>query len=170
MEVSNPGGLVSAIPESEFGKRSHSRNPLLFGLFSRMHFVEQMGSGIGRIQELMRDADLPEPVFQKKGIFTVILKRSVPISGQNTRKSTRKTAQKTTQKSTRKTEYRIIEILVLNPQASRTEIAELLGDITEDGVKYQLNNLKKQGKIERVGPDKGGFWKIIKEDKKDESN
>jgi ATP-dependent DNA helicase RecG len=92
----------------------------------------------------------------------VILKRPVPISGQNT--------QKTTQKTTRKTEFRIFEILLINLRASRTEIAELLGDITEDGVKYQLNNLKKQGKIERVGPDKGGFWKIIKEDKKDESN
>ena len=33
VEISNPGGLVSAIPESEFGKRSHSRNPLIFGLF-----------------------------------------------------------------------------------------------------------------------------------------
>ena len=54
VKISNPGGLVSAITEAEFGKRSHSRNPLIFGLFARMHLVEQVGSGIGRIQELMR--------------------------------------------------------------------------------------------------------------------
>lgn len=69
VEISNPGGLVSAIPESEFGKRSHSRNPLIFGLFARMHLVEQVGSGIGRIQDLMQGVGLPEPDFQKKWDF-----------------------------------------------------------------------------------------------------
>lgn len=33
VEISNPGGLVSAIPMASFSKRSHSRNPLIFGLF-----------------------------------------------------------------------------------------------------------------------------------------
>ncbi|MFM7612937.1 MAG: ATP-binding protein [Synechococcales cyanobacterium] len=149
VEISNPGGLVSAIPESEFGKRSHSRNPLIFGLFARMHFVEQVGSGIGRIRDLMKEAGLPLPVFQKEGIFTVTLYRPGNVSGQ------------TTLKTTLKTEDRIIEILSLNPQASRTEIADALGGITEDGVKYQLNKLKKQGRIARVGPDKGGYWEVI---------
>lgn len=40
VEISNPGGLVSAIPESEFGKRSHSINPFIYGLFARMQLVE----------------------------------------------------------------------------------------------------------------------------------
>ena len=69
VEISNPGGLVSAIPESEFGKRSHSRNPFIYGLFARMHLVEQVGSGIGRIQDLMQGVGLPEPDFQKKWDF-----------------------------------------------------------------------------------------------------
>lgn len=159
VEISNPGGLVSAIPESEFGKRSHSRNPLIFGLFARMHLVEQVGSGIGRIQDLMKAAGLPEPDFRKDGFFTVILKRPAQISVHTT--------QKTTQKTTRKTADRIIEILLLSPKASRSEIAQAIGDITEDGVKYQLNKLKKHGIIERVGPDKGGFWKVVKSDNND---
>jgi ATP-dependent DNA helicase RecG len=56
-----------------------------------------------------------------------------------------------------------MELLTKNPKASRAEIAEALGGITEDGIKYQLNKLKKLGKIERIGPDKGGYWKIIKQ-------
>ncbi len=44
----------------------------------------------------------------------------------------------------------------------RKDIAEALGDITEDGVKYHFNKLKKEGIIKRVGPDKGGHWKILK--------
>ena len=75
VEITNPGGLVSAIPEAEFGKRSHSRNPLIFGLFARMHLVEQVGSGVGRIKDLMKGAELPDPIFLKEGIFTVIFQR-----------------------------------------------------------------------------------------------
>ncbi|MBQ0035703.1 MAG: hypothetical protein KBT35_02165 [Firmicutes bacterium] len=34
--------------------------------------------------------------------------------------------------------------------------------ITSDGVKYNLDKLKKDNIIERIGPDKGGYWKIIR--------
>jgi ATP-dependent DNA helicase RecG len=33
--------------------------------------------------------------------------------------------------------------------------------MTEDRVKWNLNKLKTQGQIRRVGPDKGGYWEII---------
>jgi len=36
----------------------------------------------------------------------------------------------------------------------------VLGDVTDDGVKYQLAKLKRQGLICRVGPDKGGHWEV----------
>jgi len=142
VEISNPGGLVSAIPEAEFGKRSHSRNPLIFGLFSRMHLVEQVGSGIGRIQDLMKSAGLPEPIFQKEGIFTVVLKR--PVAGSV------------------KSSVKIIELIIYNVHITIPELAENLG-ITTRAVEKQIANLKKQGIIERIGPDKGGYWKIIKQ-------
>jgi len=146
VEISNPGGLVSAIPEAEFGKRSHSRNPLIFGLFSRMHLVEQVGSGIGRIQDLMKSAGLPEPIFQKEGIFTVVLKR--PVAG--------------SVKSSVKSSVKIIELIIFNVHITIPELAENLG-ITTRAVEKQIANLKKQGIIERIGPDKGGYWKIIKQ-------
>ncbi|MBI2136386.1 hypothetical protein HYU06_04905 [Candidatus Woesearchaeota archaeon] len=47
VEISNPGGLVSAIKKKEFGKKSISRNPLLFSLFKSVDLVEKVGSGIG---------------------------------------------------------------------------------------------------------------------------
>ncbi|MCH8554089.1 MAG: putative DNA binding domain-containing protein, partial [Schleiferiaceae bacterium] len=75
VEISNPGGLTSAIKPEEFGKRSHSRNPLIFGLFARIRLVEQIGSGIGRIQSAMIRARLPMPEFKTQGLFTVIFQR-----------------------------------------------------------------------------------------------
>jgi len=58
VEITNPGGLVSAIKKSEFGKKSVSRNPLLFNLFKRVDLVEKVGSGISRMRMAMRKAGL----------------------------------------------------------------------------------------------------------------
>jgi len=69
-----------------------------------------------------------------------------------------KTAGETTQKTTQK----ILELLASDPYVSRMRIAELLSDISEDGVKYQLAELKKRGLIRRIGPDKGGRWEVLK--------
>lgn len=64
-----------------------------------------------------------------------------------------------THKSKRNTQKQIIEILKEHPKTSRTELATLVG-ITEDGIKKQLEKLKKTGIIERVGPDRGGYWNV----------
>jgi ATP-dependent DNA helicase RecG len=148
VEISNPGGLVSAIPEAEFGKRSHSRNPLIFGLFARMHLVDQVGSGIGRIQQLMKDANLPEPVFQKEGIFTVILLRTFSASEKTTPKTTQKTAQK------------IIQLINENKNITSVEMAEKL-EMTRGAVAKQIAKLIQQGFIERIGSRKNGYWNLL---------
>ncbi len=49
-----------------------------------------------------------------------------------------------------------------DPSAGRRLISEKLGDITEDGVKYQLNKMKTEGLIIRIGSAKGGYWKVCK--------
>ncbi|MEJ1363134.1 MAG: ATP-dependent DNA helicase, partial [Candidatus Sedimenticola sp. (ex Thyasira tokunagai)] len=64
---------------------------------------------------------------------------------------------------TQKTTQRILEVLRITPSAGRRAIAEQLGDITEDGVKYQISKMKAEGLIVRIGPDKGGYWKIIEQ-------
>ena len=57
-----------------------TRNPLIFGLFTRMHLVERVASGIPlRMQEAMRETNLPEPEFHTEGMFTVVFKRGISI-------------------------------------------------------------------------------------------
>jgi len=75
------------------------------------------------------------------------------ITFPTTRKTTRKTTQKTTQK--------IIALIGKNPEISRKELAEVIG-LTEDGIKYHLKKMQKKGVIERIGPARGGHWKIKK--------
>jgi ATP-dependent DNA helicase RecG len=50
-----------------------------------------------------------------------------------------------------------------NPQISQEKIAEIIG-ITEDGVFWNIKKLRSKGLIERIGADKGGYWKVIKKE------
>ena len=72
-----------------------------------------------------------------------------------------KTRMETREATAQKTAQKILEILRTTPGAGRGEIAVLLGNITENGVKYHLNKLKTEGRIRRVGPDKGGHWEVL---------
>lgn len=56
---------------------------------------------------------------------------------------------------------KIIALIRLNPRHSARSLAESIG-ISAKGVEKQLAKLKSVGIIRRVGPDKGGFWEIIK--------
>ena len=115
-----------------------------------MHLVEQVGSGIGRIKELMKEAKLSEPIFQKEGIFTVILQRPI------------KTTQKATQKSTQKTTQKILQLIEENNLITTIEMADKL-EISRSAVAKQMAKLKNQGIVVRIGSDKSGKWEIIKE-------
>jgi len=143
VEISNPGGLVSAIPQAEFGRRSHSRNPLIFGLFARMHLVEQVGSGVDRMKQLMRGAGLPLPVFKTEGIFTVILQRP----------------EKSSVKSSVKSSERIIVMITEHPNITIPEMADKM-QLSTRAVEKQIAKLKSKGVVHRVGSDKDGYWEI----------
>ncbi|MFA5033259.1 MAG: ATP-binding protein [bacterium] len=147
-EISNPGGLL--FKRSELGKRSLARNPLFVDLVHRLRVVERIGSGINSVQKLMKDKiqfDIDSDWF------SVIISRN--LSEKFPEKS-----QKTAQKTTQKTAQKILDLINENSQITRKELAEKIGNITEDGVKYHLTRLVKFGKIKRVGPDKGGHWEI----------
>ena len=58
---------------------------------------------------------------------------------------------------------KIVAFLRNNPKASRSEITSYISSITEDGVKYHLKVLQNKAVIKRIGPDKGGYWKVLSE-------
>ena len=66
----------------------------------------------------------------------------------------------TAQKNTSSTTQKILRILRENPKSSRKELALETG-LPEDGIKWNLDKLKKESKIRRVGPDKGGHWEVV---------
>jgi predicted HTH transcriptional regulator len=66
----------------------------------------------------------------------------------------------TTQKMS-EMELKILEVIKGNRSLSRDKIAETLGNITSDGVKYHLSSLQKKGLLKRVGGRKEGYWEVL---------
>ncbi|MBO7490528.1 MAG: winged helix-turn-helix transcriptional regulator [Bacteroidales bacterium] len=56
------------------------------------------------------------------------------------------------------TQKEIFDYLIEHPEATRQEIAEALGKITEDGIKYHISRLQKNGYLKREGGRKLGRW------------
>lgn len=149
VEISNPGGLISGIPKNEFGKRSLSRNPLIFGLFERIRMVEQVGSGIGRMRDLMIEADLTEPEFNTEGMFTVTVRRPFDFN---------KWVDKWVDNLTNN-RVNIIKAIHENSKVSKRELEDKVG-LSATAIDNNLDALKDLGLIERVGSAKGGHWQI----------
>lgn len=86
------------------------------------------------------------------------------LSTQEMVKSTQETPVSTQQT----TAERIMAEIRKHPFTTREQLAEVIG-ITPDGIKKQLDKLKKAGKIRHVGATKKGHWEIIEKQGNKES-
>jgi len=85
----------------------------------------------------------------------VIIKKDIIDNNFKNKKTTTKAAIETTAK----TSIMLIELIRKRPNANLNELAEYL-QITRDGVRYHLKNLKQKGVLKRIGSSREGYWKI----------
>ena len=151
VEISNPGGLLPVVAK-DFGHKSMTRNPLIFGLFTRMHLVERVASGIPRMQEAMREANLPEPEFHTEGMFTVVFKRK------NTNSANRDIVNGIINGIVNENEQTILNLLKAKPGLNASEVAESLSKSWRTTMRY-LKSLNDKGLVEfRGAPKTGGYY------------
>jgi ATP-dependent DNA helicase RecG len=149
VEICNPGGLVSIITPREFGTKSFSRNPLIFGLMQRIALVEKAGSGIKRMRDTMKEANLIEPKFEIGGFFTVIFYRPVAfekwLEGWGVHLTTP-----------------LIKILLAIHDQERITKPQLSNTIGQGktSVDNNIAKLRNLGLLTREGSDKSGRWLI----------
>jgi ATP-dependent DNA helicase RecG len=148
--ISNPGGLVSSITKNEFGTKSLSRNPLVFGLMQRINLVEKVGSGITRMNDAMKDAGLLEPVFAMDGFFTVTFYRPIDFE-----KWVNEWALHLTTPLTKI----LMAIHDSNGKITKPQISNIIAQ-GKTSVDNHIAQLRKLGLLNRVGSDKSGQWVI----------
>ena len=142
VEVSNPGGLLLGVVK-DFGKKSMSRNPLIFGLFTRMHLVERVASGVPRMRE---------------GMFTVVFERPEKRIEEN---GTVNGIVNTEDGIVNGTKEDVLNILKQQEGFSASELAQKINKSLRTTMRY-IDTLKKAGLIEFRGAPKTGGYYLIK--------
>lgn len=70
----------------------------------------------------------------------------------------------TTPKTLNTTQKGILNYLKEHPHATRKDMAVAIGDITEDGIKFNIGKLQQYGLLKREGGRKSGTWVVIDND------
>ena len=177
IEIVNPGCLPDGqtIDEMLLGN-SDPRNPLLAQFGSNTMPYRGLGSGIPRVMATGSDVELIDRpdgnqfmariwrTTQKNEFTTQKTNEELTYTTQKEDYATQK-SDLTTQKPLNTTQKRILELLRNYPKATRQEVAAALGNITEDGVKFNIGLLQQYGRLKRVNGRKNGEWVVIDETK-----
>ena len=170
--VKNGEGLQveckASVPLSEvaddFGHRSLSRNPFIFDMFTRMHLVEQVGSGIPRMCRLMNDMGLPNPIFNTKGMFSITFSRMESendgVESKNVGVEVKNDGVEIEIKLN-DTQSDLLEILSGNGIFSAKKLSEMML-VTQRTIERNLSFLQKNGFVKREGSDRYGKWIVLK--------
>ncbi|MGV8125799.1 MAG: winged helix-turn-helix domain-containing protein [Methanothrix sp.] len=133
---------------------SKIRNPILVSYAAKgLLPYRGLGSGIKRAL-----AEWPEISFTDDRDGSMFI-ATVHREGLDDMESAEKGSQKSSQKGSQKSSQKIIELMKNDPKITVANLALLIG-ITERAIKKQIGKLKAQGRIRRIGPDKGGSWEV----------
>ncbi len=173
VEVRNPGKLFGGLTIADLhrGNVSQRRNPLIADLFRRIEMVESWGRGMTLIHQ-----NAPAVEFrQVAGLFIASFARPSFAEGESTEhqetpqkplenhlKTTEatETAKETPRKHQGNTKETLLKALQTQPELSVAALAEWMGS-TPASVRHHLRVLQTQGRIRRVGPNKGGQWEVL---------
>ena len=139
--ISNPGGLPFVFNKNKIGTVSIRRNELIADMFARMDKAERVGTGFKRIKDILEKENLPFPKIESDTFCRVMFKRPVKSM------------------SSEKTREKIINLIKENKYITTEELANKTG-LSVKGIEWNIQQLKAKKILKRVGPDKGGYWKV----------
>ncbi len=77
VEIASPGGLPKPLTIRDLGSKSKRRNETIADLFSRLDFVEKLGTGISKMRRWTRAYGLKTPKMETNGFFTITFNRVI---------------------------------------------------------------------------------------------
>ena len=143
--ILNEGSLPEGLSIDSLKKTHLSipRNILLANVFYKAGFIESWGSGTLKIIEYCKKSGVKEVLFNdENNFFSITFIENVPENVPENRLGI------------------ILYNLKQKPETTIDELCKIL-KVTNKTVKRDLEKLKRENKIKRIGPDKGGYWKII---------
>lgn len=150
LEIESFGGIPRVLTKEQFLKgKSEPVNKQLFDIFRSCGFAEESGHGVPSVV-----SKYGEDAYVFSDYFINVI---IPFDKSGFSVTTRKSDSKQPENI----KNCIIDLLSNNNRLSRKDLSLLLG-VTEGSVRHHLNKLQEEKRITRIGPDKGGYWNILK--------
>ncbi len=155
IEIISPGHLPNNLTVEKIrAGNSNIRNPILVSYVAKgLLPYHGLGSGIKRALEKWSAIDFADDHDGCLFTATVHRKAAEELELVNI-------APEGSLKSSPKTEDRILELMRGDASITTEKLGGVLG-ITKRAVLKQVEKLKEQGRLRRVGPAKGGHWEVI---------
>lgn len=129
--------------------------------FYQRGIIETWGRGTLKIARLMREQGLEPPLMSvREG--AVVVTFALPVEGdKKARGAPQKTPEKTPEKTLEKTDAAILRLLKAQPELTMVELADQLHK-SPSVIERAVRKLRESGRLQRIGPDKGGYWKVLR--------
>ena len=160
----NPGLLRLPIEQIFEGGVSYARNPKIQNMLRMVGYGENLGSGFPLILDAWKQAGWDTPVLNNKFELDMV-ELALPLSAvsekvPNSKDEIPPSAENDDgEKSREKSREKIINIIRNNPTVTQLELSNMLR-ISPKAIEKHIKNLREDGIIRRVGPDKGGHWEV----------
>jgi ATP-dependent DNA helicase RecG len=130
------------------------RNPILAKLFRMVKLAENAGFGFDKIDENWKayNSTVPDYQIEFDSVIVDFKMEAEESAGKNVGEKSEKTSEKTSEK--------ILSMMKDNENITIAELTEAIG-VSSRSIERNIDKLKQEGKINRIGADKGGYWQII---------
>ncbi len=159
LEVWNPGLLPPPLTLDKLKGKHDSipRNPLIAKAFFWIKLAEDVGSGTSKIIQWCKEWGLPEPTYEEAGGSFVTVFHNPKMEEAHGKVEIRG-GEKVGERLSLN-QQKILEIISQDSTISALQLAKMVG-ISQRKIEENIAKLKTQGRLKRVGPDKGGHWEV----------
>ncbi|MCY4513504.1 MAG: winged helix-turn-helix transcriptional regulator [Bdellovibrionales bacterium] len=144
-------------------KQSEPYNPDIARVFFWANMIETWGRGIIQMQKACVAYGAPEPKIggSESDIYVEFKNHDADMAEKLTKKDI---SEETPLKTPLKTPERILSLLAMNRNMTVSELMQQM-DKSESAIKRAIKKLQREGYLKRIGPDKGGYWAVVKKNK-----
>ena len=155
IEIVSPGHLPNNLTVEKIkAGNSNIRNPILVSYAAKgLLPYHGLGSGITRALRSWPHIDFVDD--HESCLFTAVIRR-VPMPSQGVSVSPTLMSVKMSEEMSEK----ILTILQSDPQHTASQLATALG-VTTRTIERAIAALRKEGRLRRIGPTKGGRWEVL---------
>ncbi len=157
IEFQNAGRFMFDLKDLKKQMHSMPRNPILIKLFRFAKLSENAGYGIDKMLTWEKLTHNSVEFSSDVVSSTVTYFRTINMDFQNIIDN----YPDNYPENLTNRQKDILQYLKLYPQATISDIIENVESATVGGVKYNIKLLKQKGLLVRIGPDNGGYWKVV---------